>query len=44
MGDLNRKRGVKADKKIEKRRADKPPLGPVSERTGGSGAEQARQR
>lgn len=43
MGDLNGKRGVKADKKMERRHADKPPLGLVSERRGGRGAEQARQ-
>lgn len=35
MGDLNRNCGAKADKKIEKRRADKPPPGLVSERRGG---------
>lgn len=43
MGDLNGKRGAKADKKIERRRADKHPLGLVSERKGGRGAEQATQ-
>lgn len=31
MGDLNRKQREKPDKKIEKRHADKPPLGPLIE-------------
>lgn len=34
MGDLNRKRRAKADKKMENRHADKSPLGLVSERRG----------
>lgn len=39
MGDLNIKHRVRADKKKkrEERRADKPPLGLVSERRGGRG-------
>lgn len=43
MGDLNRKRGDKEDKKIEKMQADKAPLRLMSERRG-EAAKQVRQR